>query len=308
MNKYTDIKHINKKVDNNLEKFVLDTDSRYRGQLFSLVDKILAKNNVKIVLLAGPSCAGKTTTANLLKQVLELKGRSVDVISMDDFFIDLDKRALLPNGKPDFDSPNVVNYEVMKECFSSFFSGKDTYFPEYDFKNSKSIPNSKLYKYRYNSIIIFEGIHVLNPKLLQNLGTKNYFRIYVSPLKSFKKDNVMLTTKNLRLLRRCVRDIQRRNTPALKTIEMWPEVVEVEEQYIEPFRTKVDYFVDTTHDYELGIYRGEIERLCAEGKLNREDMPFLEIVDGVDALSKDIIPETSLMWEFVDRPIPKDNK
>ena len=301
MNKYTDIKHINKKIDNNLEKFVLDTDSRYRGQLFALVNKILSKNNVKIVLLAGPSCAGKTTTARLIKQILELKGRSVDVISMDDFFIDLDKRKLLPNGKPDFDSPDVVDYPLMKECFSKFFSGKDTYFPEYDFVNSKSVPNSKLYKYKSNSIIIFEGIHVLNPMLLKNLGTKDYFRIYVSPLKSFKKGNVSMTSKNLRLLRRVVRDVQRRNTPAKKTMDMWPEVVEVEEKYIEPFRTKVDYYVDTTQDYELGVYRGEIARLSESGKLAIEDVPFLDIVNCVDVVSKDLIPDTSLMWEFVDK-------
>jgi len=301
MNKYTDIKYINKKLDNNLEKFVLDTDSRYRGQLFTLVDKIIQKNSVKIVLLSGPSCAGKTTTARLLKQILELKGRSVDVISMDDFFIDLDKRKPLPNGKPDFDSPDVVDYALMKDCFSKFFGGEDTYFPEYDFKSSKSIPNSKLYKYKMNSIIIFEGIHVLNPRLLKNLGTKDYFRIYVSPLKSFKKNNQNLTTKNLRLLRRCVRDIQRRNTPVEKTLEMWPEVVDVEEKYIEPYRTKVDYYVDTTHDYELGVYKGEIERFIAENRVSAESMPFLDIVNSVDKISKSIIPDTSLMWEFVDK-------
>lgn len=303
MNKYTDIKHISKKVDNNLEKFVLDIDSRYRGQLFTLVNKILNKNDVKIVLLAGPSCAGKTTTARLLKQILELKGRSVDVISMDDFFIDLAKRTPLPDGRPDYDSPNVVNYDVMRECFSQFFSGKDTYFPEYDFKNSKSVPNSKLYKYKPNSIIIFEGIHVLNPKLLKNLGTKNYFRIYVSPIRSFKKGDKYISSKNLRLLRRTVRDIRRRNTPAKKTLDMWSEVVEVEEQYIEPFRTKVDYYVDTTHDYELGVYKGEIEKLVKEDKLNLEDVPFWEIVGAVDVISKDVIPDTSLMWEFVDKDI-----
>jgi len=302
MNKVTDIKHINKKIESNVEKLVLDTDSRYRGQLFTLVNKILAKNNVKIVLLAGPSCAGKTTTANLIKQILELKGKAVDVISMDDFFIDLDKRKPLPNGKPDFDSPDVVNYELMKDCFSKFFSGEDTYFPEYDFKNSKSIPNSKLYKYRPNSIIIFEGIHVLNPMLLDNLGTKDYFRLYISPLKSFKKNNIVMSTKNLRLLRRVIRDIQRRSTPATKTMQMWPEVIEVEEKYIEQFRTKVDYYVDTTQEYELGVYKGEINRLVSEGKLKLEDVPFYDIVGTVDEISKSLIPETSLMWEFVDRP------
>lgn len=301
MNKYIDIKHINKKLDNDMDKFILDNDSKYRGQLFTLANKILAKNNVKIVLLAGPSCAGKTTTANLIKQVLELKGCSVDVISMDDFFIDLDKRKPLPNGKPDFDSPDVVNYPLMKETFSKFFSGKDTYFPEYDFVNSRSVPNSKLYKYRSNSIIIFEGIHVLNPRLLENLGTKDYFRIYISPLKSFKKGNEIITSKNLRLLRRCVRDVQRRGTSPTKTKTMWPEVVEVEEQYIEPFRTKVDYYVDTCHEYELGVYRGEIERLASEGKLSPEDIPFIHIVNSVDVVPKSMIPDNSLMWEFVDK-------
>lgn len=301
MNKYIDVKYVNKKTDNNLEKFVLDIDSKYRCQLFNLVDKIIQKNSVKIVLLAGPSCAGKTTTANLIKQILELKGRTVDVISMDDFFIDLDKRALLPNGRLDFDSPEVVNYPLMKECFSKLFSGEDTYFPEYNFKDGKSMPNSKLYQYKYNSVIIFEGIHVLNPRLLENLGTKDYFRVYVSPLKSFKKNGVNMTTKNLRLLRRCVRDVQRRNTPPKKTIDIWPEVVDVEEKYIEPYRTKVDYFVDTTHDYELGVYKGEVDKFVAEGKIAYEDIPFMDMVNSVGVVSKSLIPATSLMWEFVDR-------
>jgi uridine kinase len=307
MNKYLNIKLVNKKVENNIEKFILDTDSRYRGQLFTLVNKILAKNDVKIVLLAGPSCAGKTTTANLIKQILELKGRTVDVISMDDFFIDLDKRQPLPDGSLDFDSPEIIDYDLMRECFSSLFSGKDTYFPVYDFKSSKSIPNSHLYKHKMNSIVIFEGIHVLNPRLLKNIGTENYFRIYVSPLESFKNDKNILTTKNLRLLRRSVRDIQRRGTSATKTAQMWPGVVEVEEKYIEPYRTKVDYYVSTTHAYELGVYRGEIEKFIIEGKIKPEDVPFPEFVYGVDPISKDLIPDTSLMWEFVDKETNDDN-
>jgi uridine kinase len=301
MNTNIDVKYVNKKTDNNLEKFVLEIDNKYRCELFNLVDKIIEKNSVKIVLLAGPSSAGKTTTANLIKQILELRGRTVDVISMDDFFIDLDKRALLPNGRLDFDSPDVVNYPLMKECFSKLFSGEDIYFPEYNFKDGKSMPNSKLYQYKDNSIIIFEGIHVLNPRLLENLGTKDYFRVYVSPLKAFKKDGFNMTTKDLRLLRRCVRDVQRRNIAPSKTIDIWPEVVDVEEKYIEPFSTQVDYFVDTTHDYELGVYKGEIDKFVSEGKVTYEDMPFMDIVNSVGVVSKTLIPDTSLMWEFVDR-------
>lgn len=301
MNKFINVRNIRKQIDKDLNKFILDTESRYRGQLFTLANNILAKNKVKIVLLAGPSCAGKTTTANLLKQILEIKGRTVDVISMDDFFIDLDKRKPLPNGKPDFDSPNILDYKLMQDCFSRYFAGEDVYFPEYDFPNSKSIPNKNLHKYKFNSIIIFEGIHVLNPRLLKSLGTANYFKLYVSPLKSFKTDKTIMSTKNLRLLRRVIRDIQRRNTPAQKTIQMWPEVTDVEEKYIEPFRTKVDYYVDTTQDYELGVYKGEVAKFIAEGKIKEEEVPFFSFLELVDDISKDLIPDTSLMWEFVDK-------
>lgn len=301
MNKYIPVDTIIKKQARDLNKFVLDTESRYRGQLFTLANKILAKNNVKIVLLCGPSCAGKTTTAKLLKQILELKGRIVDVISMDDFFVDLDKRKPLPNGKPDFDSPDILDYDLMKDCFSKYFEGKDVKFPEYDFKASKSIRNAKPYKYKFNSIVIFEGIHVLNPRVLNSLGTANYFRIYVSPLVSFKTDKFALSTKNLRLLRRCIRDIDRRNTPAKKTTEIWPEVVDVEEKFIEPYRTKVDYYVDTMHEYELGVYKQEVMRFIKENKVKLEDIPFCDILKNIEPISKSIIPDTSLMWEFVTK-------
>lgn len=301
MYKYINVKNINKKIYRDLNKFMLDNESRYRGQLFSLVHKILDKNNVKIILLSGPSCAGKTTTAKLLKQILELKGRNVDVISMDDFFLDLDKRKPLPDGRPDYDSPNILNYEVMNECFSKYFKGEDVYFPEYDFTQSKSIPNAKLHKYKYNTIVIFEGIHVLNPRLIKSLGTKNYFKLYISPYESFKNDEKTLTTKDLRLLRRIVRDIKRRNTTAKKTMEMWPSVTEVEEKYIEPYGRKVDYYFNTTHEYELGIFKGELLKFVEEGKIEMEEIPFWDVIKDFEVIDKSLIPDTSLMWEFVDK-------
>lgn len=301
MNKAYNVKNISKKQDKDLYKFILDTDSRYRGQLFTLADKILKSGNVQIILLCGPSCAGKTTTANLLKSILELKCRTVDVISMDNFFIDLDKRKPLPNGKQDFDSPDILNYDLMKQCFKDYFAGKDVYFPEYDFKVGKSIPNSNFYKYKPKSIIIFEGIHVLNPRLIEALGDANYFRIYVSPIESFKTDSNTISTRDLRLLRRIVRDIARRNTPASKTIEMWPSVLKVEDEHITPFRSKADYYIDTTHEYELGVYKSELDKFMSQGKIEEKDIPFKDLLQYIDPISKNSIPNTSLMWEFVNK-------
>ena len=111
----------------------------------------------------------------------------------------------------------------------------------------------------------------------------------------------ILTSKNLRLLRRTVRDIVRRGTSATKTKDIWPSVVEVEEKYIETFRNKVDYYVNTTHEYELGVYKKEIEKFLEEGKIAKEELLFTNFLDAVDGVDKSLIPDTSLMWEFVDK-------
>ena len=301
MIKYTNVNAIMKKQSRDLHKFILDTESRYRGQLFTLASKILSKKGVKIVLLCGPSCAGKTTTARLLRDILQLKGRVVDIISMDDFFKSFDERKPLPNGNPDYDSPEILDYDLLNSCFTKYFNGEDVLFPEYDFKNGKSIPNVKPYKYKFNSLVIFEGIHVLNPRLLKNLGTSNYFRIYVSPLQSFKTDKMSISTRNLRLLRRSVRDVDKRGTPMQKTAQMWPEVVDAEEKYIEPYRTKIDYYVDTMHEYELGVYKSEIENFIQAGKITPDDVPYQELLEFIEPISKSLIPDTSLMWEFVTK-------
>jgi len=300
MYKYINVKNINKQIIRDLNKFMLDNESRYRGQLFTVVNRVLAKNrNIDMLLLSGESCAGKTTTAKILKNIFESKGRNVDVINMDDFFITLADREKLPNGELDYDSPNILNYELMDECFTKFFKGEKVYFPTYDFPNSKSIPNAKLYKRKHNSIIIFEGIHVFNPKVLEHLGTNKYFKVFISPMESFKIDDKILTTKNLRLLRRTVRDVQRRGTKPKETMDIWEGTTEVEDKYIAPYKSKVDYYINTTHEYELGIYKTEVENLIADGKVTREEMPFMEFLDSVEPISKTILPDTSLMWEFI---------
>lgn len=302
MYKYVNIKNINKQIVRDLNKFMLDNESRYRGQLFTVVNRVLAKNrSVDMLLLSGESCAGKTTTAKILKNIFESKGRNVDVINMDDFFITLADREKLPNGELDYDSPNILNYDLMDECFTKFFKGEKVYFPVYDFPNSKSIPNAKLYKRKHNSIIIFEGIHVFNPRVLEHLGTNKYFKVFISPMESFKIDDNILTTKNLRLLRRTVRDVQRRGTKPKETLDIWQGVLQVEDQYIAPYKSKVDYYINTTHEYELGIYKTEVDKLIADGKVTKEEMPFMEFLDKVEPISKSILPDTSLMWEFVTK-------
>ena len=267
MKKSYDLAVINENLRTNPRKQILDTESRYRGQLFVIADRIVADRELKLVLMAGPSCAGKTTSARLLKEILERMEKDVVTISLDDFFIDREKTPLLPNGLKDYDSPRAIDTELMKECFTELFTGRKTGFPKYDFLSGKNIKNDHELQLKYNTIIIFEGLHVLNPLITKSLGTDKYFSIYVNADSGFKYKKEKIKTLDLRLIRRMIRDISRRNNSVKDTLRTWDTVCEAEKKYIAKFKKNCDAIVDTTHEFELGILRAEMERLQEEKEI-----------------------------------------
>lgn len=299
---FIDIKLNNKKISDNVEKLILDTESAYRGQLFKVADTILEKDNIQVVLLAGPSCAGKTTSANLLKECFEKRGKDVVTISMDDFFIDRDKTPFLPNGLRDLDSPNSVDIAHMEECFRSFFAGVTTTFPIYDFKTGTSAHTSFKLTKKQNTIVIFEGLHTLNPVLYKHLGTENYFKIYVNSLTGFCTDDCIMSARELRLLRRMIRDVDRRDLSPQTTLKNWSAVCDAEDKYITPFANNADIFIDTTHDFELGIYKEAFENLIKRGKVTPAEYVKYDVLSASNEVDRAYLPKSSLMWEFVDPP------
>ncbi len=300
MQKLYNIKTVNDKIENDVRKLILDTESRYRGQLFSLAEKILHKRKINMVLIAGPSCAGKTTSAKLLQEILERRGRHVITISMDDFFIDRDKTPRLPNGERDLDSPYCVNTTEMRRCFESLYAGKVTKFPTYNFITGKSQPDSHILKLKYNSIIIFEGLHVLNPFITDNLGTSDYYKIYVNALTGFRAGKESMKTVDLRLFRRMIRDVERRNYKISETLHNWTEVCIAENKYITPYKKTVNSIINTTHEYELGILKKELDDLIVAKKAKKSEIPFYETVSQSLIVDKRHLPETTLLWEFVE--------
>ena len=300
--KFFDLAHIIENLETNQRKQILDTESRYRGQLFVIADKIVADSKLKMVLMAGPSCAGKTTSARLLKEILEKQGKDVITISMDDFFIDRAKTPLLPNGLKDYDSPRAVDTELMKECFTELFTGRKTGFPVYDFISGKNIRNHHTLQLKYNTIIIFEGLHVLNPLIIKSLGTEKYFSIYVNAITGFKYGKEKIKTVDLRLIRRMIRDISRRNNSISHTLKTWGVVCDAEKKYITKFKKNCDAIVDTTHEFELGILRAEKDMIAEEKGIDFSKIKELNFLNHADKVDKHELPETTLMWEFVDPP------
>lgn len=306
---YININDVNKKLENNGMKVMLDAESSYRGQLFKLANKILKhKPKPKVVLLAGPSCAGKTTTANLLKEIFERKKREVIIISMDDFFISREETPVLPNGMKDFDSLRSVNLKQMERCFKQLFATGEAWFPRYDFVTGLNIENSYHYTYSAKTIIIFEGIHVLNPQLIKYIGVKEVYKIYASTLKGFEFDEVTkMNTRQLRLIRRMIRDVERRGKSPEETILAWQNVCDAEDTYIAPYKNNVDYYINTTHEFEVALYKSELFEILLFNRDILSQLSFLSIFDESASLPKSKLPQTSLMWEFLEKPELEDN-
>ncbi len=300
MSKIYNLEQINREIENNPRKLILDTESRYRGQLYQIAYKIANDREMRMVLMAGPSCAGKTTSARLLKEILERMGRDVITISLDDFFIDRALTPLLPDGSKDYDSPRAINTELMKECFTELFTGRKTGFPIYDFVSGRSIKNHHILECKYNTIIIFEGLHVLNPLITKSLGTEKYYSIYVNAMSTFKYGKDRLNTLDLRLIRRIIRDVSRRNYSVRHTLNAWSDVCDAEKKYISKYKTNCDSIVDTTHEFELGILRAEMELLQQDKGVNFGNAKELKFLQYATELDKSLLPDTTLMWEFVD--------
>lgn len=302
------VKKINKLITEDPRKVLLDTESKYRGQLFNIADKILNNRKIEVVLLAGPSCAGKTTSARLLKEIFEQRGRDVITLSMDDFFVDRDKTPVLPNGQKDFDSPRSVNVEQMKECFDSLLADKETGFPEYDFITGKNIANRFTYKKKYNSIIIFEGLHVLNPQINCVFDEEKCFKLYVDAFTKFSYEGAKMNTVDIRLLRRMIRDVRKRNNTPETTLKSWEIVCDAENKYIKPYKKHADCIVDTTHDYELSVFKGEFNTLIKQKKITYDAVNFKEFLINSCDMDINLLPDTSLMWEFLIKPEKKEEE
>lgn len=298
--KYLDIKKVNENIKNDAKSFVDACEESYRNQLVEISDKILnRKKPVKVILLGGPSCAGKTTSSRLLDYYMTKKGKNVVPIEMDNFFISLEERPRLPNGSRDFDSINIVNLDLMEKCFTELFEKGKAMFPTYDFIEGKSIPNSELIEGDEDTIFILEGIHALNPKLIKKVGTKAVYKIFINNADGYKCGDIKIKSRQFRMLRRMVRDVQFRGVSMKNTIKHWKDVTDAEDLYIWPYSEKVDSIINTSHAYEVNLYKKDVDEAIAKGDITPELLPWASVFDGIELLDKHLLPETTLMKEFV---------
>ena len=273
-------------------------------KLAKIAEEIASRKGVKLVLLAGPSSSGKTTSCKRLSIQLAVNGLKPLQISLDDYFVDRYKTPKDENGEFDFESIYALNLDLLNEQFNALFRGEEVELPKYDFPSGKSVKSGKKLKLEPNNVLVVEGIHALNPELTAHVPEEQIFRVYASALTTILLDNhnYIPTTDN-RLLRRIIRDYKYRGVSAQETIRRWPSVRSGENKWIFPFQENADAMLNTAMLYELSVLKMQAEPLLQQVPENCEEfaeayrlLKFLKYFKGIPYNN---LPPTSLLREFL---------
>lgn len=239
-----------------IKDYVEITETLQNNKLAEIARKITTKKTAKVILIAGPSSSGKTTTAKKLSMQLQVLGYSPQVISLDDFYLGEAKAPKNTDGSPDFECLEALDIELLNDVLLRLFNGETVEMPSYDFKISARRTEGKPLTANGNTIFILEGIHALNDRLTNKIPPELKFKIYLSALTQLNlDDHNRIPTSDNRLIRRIVRDAQFRGSPASRTISMWRDVRAGEAKYIFPFQGNADAVFNTALDYELAVLK-----------------------------------------------------
>ncbi len=257
-----------------------------------------------IVMLAGPSSSGKTTTAKRLGIQLMTNLIVPKLISLDDYFVDRDRTPRDETGDYDYESLYALDLDRLNSDLTRLLNGEEINLPTYSFEFGRRIEKERPLKLEKNEILLIEGIHGLNPELTRSIDPDNIFKVYASALTTLKIDNHnWISTSDNRLLRRMVRDNKYRHISALDTIRRWPSVRRGEEKWIFPFSENADATFNSSLIFEIGVMKAYAEPLLREVPKDTEEYAvayrLLRLLSCFEPIPADQIPTTSLLREFL---------
>ena len=294
----------NKVTKGSVDDIVLLSENIQNNSLFKIAETIYNNKKLKLILLAGPSSSGKTTTSKKLELFLKGFGLNPIAISIDNYFLDRDKTPILPDGSYDFESLNSINVELFNRNLKDLLDGKEVTLPVYNFITGKSELSDESIKLGEKEILIVEGLHALNEELTYSIDKKNKYKIYLCPLTVLSLDNHnRIRTTDNRLLRRIVRDNRTRGYSASDTLSSWGKVREGEEKYVFPFQDEADVIFNTSLIYELGVLKTYAEPLLysveESDPMYKEAVRLLNLLKNILPISNDYIPVDSIVREFI---------
>lgn len=289
------------------ESFVAECEDKFNNKINNIAEMISRSQERKIVMLAGPSSAGKTTTAKKLRQALGEKGIQSHTISLDDFYLDNCDAPRFPDGTPDFETVESLDIQFFYETMTRLLTYGEAMMPEFDFLTGKRKPEGRPLTLDKRDVIIVEGLHALNPLITKNLPREMLYRIYISvSSRIYDKDgNIILNKRNLRFIRRMVRDFNFRGNSVEETFKMWITVRYGEDAYLFPYRDNADVRINTIHLYETCILKNEATELLKTVDKNsafyKESQRLIRSLEKFPEIKPSLVPEDSLLREFIGK-------
>lgn len=306
MKKYLRVKYTFESEEEKKAMVEASEHSFFAG-LDSLCDRVTATDGLEAVTLCGPTCSGKTTVCGRITAAVAAEGRSVLVVSIDDFFKDreeLNRSSSMLSGKIDYDSPSALDFEYLEKAVGDLFSGRTANIPIYDFHTGKRISYKPVTRLR-GDILLFEGIQVLYPEFAKLLVGHKTLSVYTSVEHGYDVGGEKFSSREIRLIRRIVRDYKFRNSPPAFTLYLWKSVTENEDKNIFPNREKADVFINSALLYELSAIKNELlpilDQIPADSEYREIGEKLAEKFEKIETISTSYIPTDSIFREFIGR-------
>lgn len=286
------------------EKFISECNKAYHSEISNVAESVFADKSKKIVLLAGPSSSGKTTTAKILSEKISLLGGKAYTVSLDDFYF---PRAvgypLDENGNPDYECVEALDIELLHSCLKALSETGKATLPVFDFVSGERDDKAKRIELLENDIIIVEGLHALNPVITDTLDESKLMKIYISVSSRVYDENgeVLLSKRDLRFVRRAVRDSKFRSTPVERTFEIWESVMRGEDRYLFPFKERADIKINSFHPCEPCVFSAKAVSLLEEitdGEYVEKSELLINKLTLFKNTDYSLLPADSLLREF----------
>mgnify|MGYP003290504647 CR=1 FL=1 len=286
-------------------EFVRGCEERYASKITKIAEAVAEKQGNEIIMIAGPSSAGKTTSAKRMRMALAQRGISSHTVSLDDFYLDNCDSPKFPDGTPDFETVYALDIAFFKETMNKLINDGEADLPEFDFLTGKRKAELNHVRLGKTDVIIVEGLHALNPIITDCLPADRLLKMYINVSSRIydKDNNIILNKRNMRFIRRMVRDYKFRGNSVEKTYEMWLNVQYGEDMYLFPYKDNADVKINTIHLYETCVLKETAIRLLSE--IEKDSRFYLQAQRLMKSLKKfpeidsSLVPEDSLLREFI---------
>ena len=300
-----DVGRLNERIlKGELIDIILVSEALHEKKIAYLADNISNKDNIKLVLIAGPSSSGKTTFLNRLGIQLKVNGAIPVKISLDDYFIDRENSPRDENGNYDFESIKSIDLKLFNDHINELLKGNEIEIPRYNFKTGKREWYGERLRLPNNGVILVEGIHGLNPLLTKDIPDENKFKIYISALTQLNVDNHnRISTTDVRKIRRIVRDYLSRGYSAEETLLMWPSIKKGEKKNIFVYQEEADEMINSTLVYELCVLKPyaikELKKIKPSSSVYYEACRLISFLDFFEEIDMEEVPKNSILKEFI---------